>query len=69
LRPNDRKDRTKNVTLRIIKFFDFLPKTTAGHLAAKQLVRAGTSAGANYRAEFRGQRQNFMGSDKRVRSI
>ncbi|MCL2331097.1 MAG: four helix bundle protein [Proteobacteria bacterium] len=39
--------------MRIIKLVDALPKTTSGKAIAGQLVRSGTSVGANYRAALR----------------
>lgn len=47
------KERTKRFALRTLKFVDALPKTTAGRAIAGQLVRSGTSVGANYRAACR----------------
>jgi four helix bundle protein len=47
------KDRTKQFGLRILKLVDALPKTTAGQAIGNQLVRSGTSVGANYRAACR----------------
>jgi four helix bundle protein len=47
------KKRTKRFGLRIIKLVNALPKTTAGRAIGGQLVRAGTSVGANYRAACR----------------
>lgn len=47
------KERTKRFALRTMKFVDALPKTTAGRSVAGQLVRSGTSVGANYRAACR----------------
>src|SRR5437868_8086603 len=47
------KDRTKKFALRIIKLVGALPKTTSGRAVANQLVRSGTSIGANYRAVCR----------------
>ena len=49
------KRRTKNIALRIIKLIESLPKTLANDVISKQLLRAGTSIGANYRAAFRGK--------------
>ena len=46
----DLKKRTKAFALRILKLVDALPKTTAGRALASQIVRAGTSVAANYRA-------------------
>jgi len=47
------KDRTKKFALRIITLVGALPKTTSGRAVANQLVRSGTSVGANYRAACR----------------
>ena len=44
------KQRTKQFALRIIKVADALPKTTAGFVIGKQLIKAGTAVAANYRA-------------------
>jgi len=45
----DLKDRTKQFALRIIRLFGNLPKTTESQVLGKQLLRSGTSVGANYR--------------------
>jgi four helix bundle protein len=45
--------RTKQFALRIFKFVDALPRTSAGRAVANQLVRSATSVGANYRAACR----------------
>lgn len=50
---NELKDRTKKYALRIIKIVDALPKTAAGRTVGNQLIRSGTSIGANYRAALR----------------
>jgi len=52
---NELKDRTKRFALRIMKLVDALPQSTAGWAIGKQLIRAGTSVGANYRAACRGR--------------
>lgn len=49
------KKRTKEFALRIIKVVDSLPKTTSGFVIGKQLIKSGTSVGANYRAACRGR--------------
>jgi len=49
---NDRPDlkiRTKSFALRIIKFYVSLPKTVLAQTLGKQVLRSGTSVGANYR--------------------
>jgi len=45
----DLKDRTKRFALLVIKMFSELPKTTVAQVVGKQVLRSGTSVGANYR--------------------
>jgi four helix bundle protein len=47
------RNRTKEFALRIIKLFRHLPRTTEAQVLGKQLLRSGTSIGANYRAAGR----------------
>jgi four helix bundle protein len=47
------KKRTKRFGLRIMKLVAALPNTPQGRTVGGQLVRAGTSVGANYRAACR----------------
>jgi four helix bundle protein len=49
------KKRTKLFALRILKLAAALPSTIEGRAIRGQLVRAGTSVGANYRAACRGR--------------
>lgn len=49
----DLRDRTKAFALRIVRMFSALPKTTVAQVLGKQLLRSGTSVGANYREAFR----------------
>ena len=49
------KKRTKKIALRIIKLVESLPKTVSAEIIGKQLLRSGTSIGANYRAACRGK--------------
>jgi four helix bundle protein len=49
------KKRTKDVALRIIKVVETLPRTWSAEIIGKQLLRSGTSVGANYRAACRGK--------------
>ncbi len=49
------KERTKQFALRVMKLVDALPNSISGRAIANQLVRAGTSVGANYRAACRGR--------------
>jgi four helix bundle protein len=48
--PDEMKARTKAFALRVIKIVDSLPGTTSARVLGGQLVRCGTSVGANYRA-------------------
>ena len=47
------KQRTKRFALRVIRLVRALPKTSEGRAIGNQLMRAGTSVGANYRAACR----------------
>ena len=49
------KKRTKQLALRIIKVVDTLPKNRTADGIGRQLIRSGTSIGANYRAACRGK--------------
>lgn len=49
------KDRTKRVALRIIRLVEALPRTRTADVIGRQLLRSGTSIGANYRAACRGR--------------
>jgi len=55
MNPDDLKKRTKQFALRILKLAAALPNTVEGKAIRGQLVRAGTSVGANYRAACRGR--------------
>src|ERR1700733_12741875 len=43
------KDRTKQYAIRAIRVYMALPKSTLGQVLGKQLLRSGTSVGAQYR--------------------
>lgn len=45
----DLKIRTKNFSVRIIRLFAALPKSTQAQVIGKQFLRSGTSVGAQYR--------------------
>lgn len=47
------KARTKKLAVAIIKQMDKLPRSRAADVVAKQIIRSGTSIGANYRAACR----------------
>ncbi len=49
------KDRTKRFALRVIEFVEALPKSRTADVLGRQLIRSGTSVGANYRAACRGR--------------
>lgn len=48
-RMKDRKQRTREFALRIIRLYTALPKTTEAQVIGKQILRSGTSVGAHYR--------------------
>ncbi|HKY56299.1 MAG TPA: four helix bundle protein [Anaerolineales bacterium] len=47
------KARTKKLAVAIIKQMDKLPQSRAADVVARQVIRSGTSIGANYRAACR----------------
>ncbi|MCX6306039.1 MAG: four helix bundle protein [Bacteroidetes bacterium] len=47
------KDRTKKFALRIIQLAGALPNTKTGNVISHQIIRPGTSVGANYRSACR----------------
>ena len=47
------KDRTKKIALRIINLIESLPNTKSAAVIGRQLLRSGTSVGANYRSACR----------------
>lgn len=47
------KNRKKQLSIRVIRLVESLPKTTASNTIGRQLIRSGTSVGANYRAACR----------------
>jgi four helix bundle protein len=47
------KARTKKLAVAIIKQVNKLPRSLAADVIGKQLIRSGTSVGANYRAACR----------------
>jgi four helix bundle protein len=49
------KLRTKQLALRIIKIVEALPNNRTADVLGRQLIRSGTSIGANYRAACRGK--------------
>jgi four helix bundle protein len=53
LNQNDLKQRTKRFALGIIQLVESLPKSRSADVLGGQLLRSGTSVGANYRAACR----------------
>jgi four helix bundle protein len=47
------KDRTKAFGLRVVRLVEALPQSRTADVFGKQLLRCGTSVGANYRAACR----------------
>ena len=64
IRPNrtfDLKVRTKEFALQIIRLFRTLPRTEEARVIGRQILRSGTSIGANYRAACRSRsKAEFM---------
>ena len=55
-KPQDLKPRTKTFALRVIRMYSKLPKNdTVAQVLGKQVLRSGTSVGANYREASRGR--------------
>src|SRR5213080_2710550 len=52
---NDLRQRTQEFGLRVVRMFSKLPKTTEAQVPRKQMLRSGTSVGANYREAYRGR--------------
>jgi four helix bundle protein len=50
---NELRDRMKQFALRIIKLTSSIPKSREGDVIAKQVLRSGTSPGAQFREAFR----------------
>lgn len=59
--------RLKQFAIRIIKLVDKIPTTSSGRAIANQIVRSGTSPGANYRAACLGKSdKDFLNKLKMV---
>jgi four helix bundle protein len=55
------KERTKALALRIVGLVEALPSGRTANIMARQLLRCGTSVGANYRAACRARsRRDFV---------
>ncbi len=67
MNPDDFKKRTRTFALRVIRLVKALPKSTVGNVIGRQLLRCGTSVGANYRAACRARsRADFVAKMKIV---
>jgi four helix bundle protein len=53
MRINDLRERTKEFALRIIKLASMMPRQREADIIARQMVKSGTSVGANYREAAR----------------
>lgn len=64
---NDLKKRLKKFALRVIKHSESLPNNITGNTLGKQIIRSGTSPGANYRAACLGKSvKDFLNKLKMV---
>ena len=50
---HDLRDRTKEFALRVVRMFAKLPRSVEAQHLGKQVLRSGTSVGANYREAHR----------------
>ncbi len=50
---NDLRECAKTFALRVVHMYSALPKTVEAQILGKQVLRSGTSVGANYREAFR----------------
>ncbi|HUU83329.1 MAG TPA: four helix bundle protein [Phycisphaerae bacterium] len=67
MNPEELKNRTKAFALRVIRLADALPKSRVADVIGRQLLRSGTSVGANYRAACRARsRADFVAKMKIV---
>ena len=57
----DLKKRTKALAVRVIRLAEALPRSPTANIIGAQLIRCGTSVGANYRAACRARsRPDFI---------
>jgi len=49
------KDRTKKFAIAVVQLVESLPRSRTADVLGRQLLRSGTSVGANYRAACRGR--------------
>ena len=61
------QDRTRKFALSVIKFTEQLPRADTSKILSRQLLRSGTSVGANYRAVCRAKsKADFISKMKTV---
>ena len=60
------KARTKKLAVAIIKQMDNLPPSRAADVVARQIIRSGTSIGANYRAACRAKSTPDMNNKMKI---
>src|SRR3989304_7630990 len=61
MRNEDLKERTRKFALEIIRLVENLPKNRIADVLGRQILRSGTSIGANYRAACRARsRADFI---------
>ena len=56
------RQRTKKVALRVIRLVAALPKENVGYVLGRQLLKSGTSIGANYREALRASSRKHFAS-------
>ena len=56
----DLRNRTMELALRVIRLVETLPSSETGRVMSRQLLRCGTSVGANYRAAKRAKSRADM---------
>jgi len=67
MNPDDFKNRTRALALRIIRLVEALPKSKTSDVVGRQLLRCGTSVSANYRSVCRAKsRADFIAKMKIV---
>ncbi len=60
--PVDLKIRTRDFALRVIRLYSSLPKSAEAQVIGKQILRSGTSVGANYREGLRARSRSEYGT-------
>ena len=61
MKPDEMKARTRAFALRVIRLAESLPNTPTANVIRNQMLRCGTSSGANYRAACRAKsRPDFV---------